>query len=45
MELVTDEEGSVTVTGFRGEYEAVVDGLRAEFRLGKDTSPCIVNVL
>ncbi len=45
MELVTDEEGSVTVTGFRGEYEAVVDGSRAEFRLGKDSSPYIIDVL
>lgn len=43
--LMTDEDGYVTVTGFRGEYEAVCDGLAGYFTLdreGKDQEvrPC-----
>ncbi len=44
MELVTDEEGSVVVSGFRGEYEADLDGARTEFRIGKDPAPCSIIV-
>ena len=34
--LVTDADGYVTVTGFRGEYEAVCDGLMNTFTLDKE---------
>ena len=43
--LVTDEDGWVTVSGFRGQYQAVCDGLAGDFvidREGKDQEvrPC-----
>ena len=43
--LMTDEDGWVTVTGFRGQYQAIVDGLAGDFvidREGKDQEvrPC-----
>ena len=34
--LMTDEDGWVTVTGFRGEYEAVCDGLMNTFVIDKE---------
>jgi len=35
LTLMTDENGYCEVTGFRGEYEAVVDGLMGTFTLDK----------
>ncbi|MBE5795787.1 MAG: 1,4-beta-xylanase [Clostridiales bacterium] len=35
LTLTTDENGYCEVTGFRGEYEAVVDGLMGTFTLDK----------
>lgn len=39
MELVTDGKGSITVNGFRGEYEAVINGETVKFSIGKDPRP------
>ena len=34
--LMTDEDGWVTVTGFRGEYQAICDGLAGDFVIDKE---------
>ncbi len=34
--LMTDENGQVTLEGFRGEYQADCDGMTAQLTLGKD---------
>ncbi len=41
VELVTDETGSITVSGFTGEYEVELeDGRTNNITIGKDARPC-----
>ncbi|MBQ5770829.1 MAG: 1,4-beta-xylanase, partial [Clostridia bacterium] len=42
--LMTDENGAVELTGFRGEYEAVCDDMKGRFTLGKTTSQASVSL-
>lgn len=42
--LTADAEGYVTLHGFRGDYEAVLDGRKAEFKLAKDTKEITVTL-
>jgi len=39
-ELVTDETGTITVSGFKGEYEIEVAGEKAKVTVGRDMMPC-----
>ncbi|HOQ06872.1 MAG TPA: endo-1,4-beta-xylanase [Clostridiales bacterium] len=39
-ELVTDETGSIIVSGFKGEYEIEVAGEKARVTVGRDIFPC-----
>lgn len=39
MELVTDDTGSITVSGFLGEYEAICKGEATRFTIEKDGKP------
>lgn len=39
-ELVTDETGTITVSGFKGEYEIEVTGEKAKVTVGRDIMPC-----
>jgi hypothetical protein len=39
-ELVTDETGTIIVSGFKGKYEIEVMGKKEEVIIGKDIVPC-----
>ncbi|NMA33560.1 MAG: 1,4-beta-xylanase [Clostridiaceae bacterium] len=39
-ELVTDETGTIVVSGFKGKYEIEVMGKKEEVVIGKDMMPC-----
>ena len=39
-ELVTDETGTIVVSGFKGKYEIEVMGKKEEVIIGKDIVPC-----
>src|SRR5690606_7657464 len=40
--LVTDETGSIVVSGFRGDYEIEVMGEKAKVTVGKDIFPAVI---
>lgn len=42
--LVTDDSGSVTVTGFIGDYEADIKGMKVKIHVDKDESPCEITL-
>lgn len=42
LHMITDETGSVNISGFLGEYEAICLGIRRRFDLGKDGSAGVV---
>ncbi|MCX7711488.1 MAG: endo-1,4-beta-xylanase [Clostridia bacterium] len=44
LELVTDEDGTINVTGFFGEYEVVCEGKECKFNLDKASEPITISV-
>lgn len=43
-DLMTNEQGEVSVEGFRGEYQLLADGREAAFTLDKTTKDCTIQL-
>ena len=42
VDLVTDENGYVKISGYRGMYDVNVNDKRAEYKLGKEPGDCVM---